>query len=78
MLTRQALKKVPVHRATLGSLNCKVSYNPPNAKTTISPIFCLVGRLNAEITAIGRPIIRRSVKMLNAALKNHKAGLLIQ
>jgi hypothetical protein len=43
---------------------------PPKAKTSINPIFCLIGSVKVERTGIGNPIVTKSVKILKEALKN--------
>ena len=56
----------------------RVTYNPPNAKTNISPIFCFNGNLKLDNTGMGKMRIIISVKILKAALKNHRNFLGMQ
>jgi len=54
------------------------AYNPPRAKITIKPIFCLAGSFRSLRVGMGRIMMIRSVTMFIEALKNHENFLLIQ
>jgi hypothetical protein len=54
------------------------TYNPPKPKTSINPCFCFAGRFKVFSTGIGRMMMAISEIMLNEALENQNAIMLIQ
>lgn len=78
METRQMLKSVSIVELDKYLVGYGMAYNPPSPKIHIKPIFCFFGRSRLFNIGIGNATKTISVKMLKAALKNHRTFLLMQ